>query len=561
MVQARAAASVVASCKKQNLARPDAVNEDTSAGAAAAPAAATPRKPPNNMRRSSSMQPPKDYKFSWVARMLRQRDVREAYRHPRVQWGIAVLIMGNFITNLIEKQMDPTGSLYHESWKIVENCWNSIFVVELAWNMWAHWAMTAWKWRDTVPPFKVIERHFLCSGWNLFDTLVVAVSVPSLLGIDLGSFSQMRMLRAFRVFRLFKRIKSLNKIIVSLTNAVPGLINAAIVQILVMCIYAILAVDLFRDFGKDGTYINLDEEEVSLVTSRGLDYGHEYFGNFFRSLYTLFQVLTGESWSEIVARPILMSQGSNQLVGGIFFVSYIVICGIILVNVAVAVLLEKMVDLPDKDDDDDEEESSCVSLSDLPDQAAEVLSVLDLDSDGVLSMKELQHAAELLKKDIYMNEMSEKYGEKIEGESGLAKELKEQLAAAAANASEMRPHLEKLAALDLLREESREQDARLQQALEAEKKRSEDMQQQIMISVQALANDVQALQQTMLAMQQRSRRKPPGSRTIAPANGSSSSSSNVPASLAPKVGDEEDRVQDGVRTISKQAPDRVQQRL
>ena len=160
-----------------------------------------------------------------------------------------------------------------------------------------------------------------------------------------------------------------------------------------------------------------------------------------------------------------------------------------------------------------------------------------------------------------MNEMSEKYGEKIEGESGLAKELKEQLAAAAANASEMRPHLEKLAALDLLREESREQDARLQQALEAEKKRSEDMQQQIMISVQALANDVQALQQTMLAMQQRSRRKPPGSRTIAPANGSSSSSSNVPASLAPKVGDEEDRVQDGVRTISKQAPDRVQQRL
>ena len=60
---------------------------------------------------------------------------------------------------------------------------------------------------------------------------------PSLLGIDLGSFSQMRMLRAFRVFRLFKRIKSLNKIIVSLTNAVhKHLANAAIVQILVMCI-------------------------------------------------------------------------------------------------------------------------------------------------------------------------------------------------------------------------------------------------------------------------------------------------------------------------------------
>ena len=57
-------------------------------------------------------------------------------------------------------------------------------------------------------------------------------------GADLGVFSQLRMLRAFRVFRLFKRIKSLNKIITSLGHAVPGIVNAAIVQFLVMCIYA-----------------------------------------------------------------------------------------------------------------------------------------------------------------------------------------------------------------------------------------------------------------------------------------------------------------------------------
>ena len=42
-----------------------------------------------------------------------------------------------------------------------------------------------------------------------------------------------------------QRIKSLNKIIVSLSKAVPGIANAAFVMLLVMCIYAILAVEFF----------------------------------------------------------------------------------------------------------------------------------------------------------------------------------------------------------------------------------------------------------------------------------------------------------------------------
>jgi hypothetical protein len=52
------------------------------------------------------------------------------------------------------------------------------------------------------------------------------------------------MLRAFRVFRLFKRIKSLNKIMVSLVRAIPGILNSALIMVLVMCIYAILGVQV-----------------------------------------------------------------------------------------------------------------------------------------------------------------------------------------------------------------------------------------------------------------------------------------------------------------------------
>merc|ERR1719352_31854 len=99
-----------------------------------------------------------------------------------------------------------------------------------------------------------------------------------------------------------------------------------------MTIYAIVAVDLFRDFGHSGEYTTIQrygekdgqfgpycglngevcvngsvhggrferDSSIDSLTARGFYYGQEYYGTFFRALYTLFQVLTGESWSEAV---------------------------------------------------------------------------------------------------------------------------------------------------------------------------------------------------------------------------------------------------------------------
>jgi hypothetical protein len=60
-----------------------------------------------------------------------------------------------------------------------------------------------------------------------------------------GPLTLLRNLRAFRVFRLFKRIKSLNKILQALARAVPGVVNAFAVLLLVMSVYAILGVEIF----------------------------------------------------------------------------------------------------------------------------------------------------------------------------------------------------------------------------------------------------------------------------------------------------------------------------
>jgi hypothetical protein len=61
----------------------------------------------------------------------------------------------------------------------------------------------------------------------------------------------------------------------------------------------------FGRFGLDGTYVNSNNITCSATTGRDLKFGNEYFGTFSASLLTNFQILTGESWSEIIARPIL----------------------------------------------------------------------------------------------------------------------------------------------------------------------------------------------------------------------------------------------------------------
>lgn len=108
--------------------------------------------------------------------------------------------------------------------------------------------------------------------------------------------------------------------------------------------------------GKPGFHINYDETQFDAITGRGFFYGDEYYGTFTKALFTLFQVLTGESWCEAIARPLLfswdysgMGPGGSSSIAVIYFVSYVIICGFVLINVVVAVLLDKMV-APDDDE-------------------------------------------------------------------------------------------------------------------------------------------------------------------------------------------------------------------
>jgi hypothetical protein len=260
---------------------------------------------------------------------------------------VALIIGANFVTNIIEKEIDPHGIHYTDEFRMLEYVYNIFFAAELAVNMYAHCCGVFWR-----------------CGWNIFDVFVVTVSLVSMANHLPHSFSMLRMMRAFRVFRLFKRVRSLKKIITALAHAVPGVINAFLLLTIVMCIYAILAVELFIDVGED-----CHDVSATLGPShRGGCFGEEYFGSFSKSLYSFFQVLTGESWSEAIARPVLWSHTDPwyALGSAVFFVSFVLVTAFVLTNVVVAVLLDKMVIGQTDDEDDDLSCEACKSLDKNP---------------------------------------------------------------------------------------------------------------------------------------------------------------------------------------------------
>uniref|UniRef100_A0A7S2BA23 EF-hand domain-containing protein n=1 Tax=Haptolina brevifila TaxID=156173 RepID=A0A7S2BA23_9EUKA len=269
-----------------------------------------------------------------------QKLVWRLYNSQIMVWTVAALIIGNFFINILEKQIDADVNRlkYKDTWDSLDTAFNIIFLIELLMNMYSLGGPIRAFWR--IP-------------WNVFDFFIVSVGVILIIEIvpPESPVSKLKLLRAFRVFRLFKRIKSLNQIIVALIRAIPGVFNAFLVMLIFFCIYAVLAVELFRDFGGEGQYNttgNPDDDwmtnTVTAETARGFYNGYEYYGTFMRALFTLFQVMTGESWSEAIARPLLFGLDSNNgVIVTLYYVSFILIMQFVLINVVVAVLLDKFV--------------------------------------------------------------------------------------------------------------------------------------------------------------------------------------------------------------------------
>jgi len=176
--------------------------------------------------------------------------------------------------------------------------------------------------------------YFWKSGWNIFDFVIVIISLLAIYMENLPGISVLRLFRAFRVFRLFKRIPELKKIIEGVMNSLPGVGNAFVVLGLIMGIWSIMGVEFFAGKRKTGTY-------------------HENFGNFSRAMLSLFQIMTFDSWSSGIAWKIIIEWPQAS----IYFVSYVFLAGIVMANVVVAILLNKFLEASEGTEDDKKPET------------------------------------------------------------------------------------------------------------------------------------------------------------------------------------------------------------
>ncbi|XP_068602035.1 sodium channel protein type 2 subunit alpha-like [Brachionichthys hirsutus] len=193
-----------------------------------------------------------------------------------------------------------------------------------------------------------LRHYYFTNGWNVFDFIVVILSI---IGVFLAEviekyfvsptlFRVIRLARIGRVLRLIKSAKGIRTLLFALMMSLPALFNIGLLLFLVMFIYAIFGMSNFAYVKKEAGIDDL--------------FNFETFGN---SMICLFQITTSGGWDRLLA-PILNkyaddcsnnteNPGSsvkgdcgNPPVGIAFFVSYIIICFLIVINMYIAVILE-----------------------------------------------------------------------------------------------------------------------------------------------------------------------------------------------------------------------------
>ncbi|MEA1893050.1 MAG: ion transporter [Campylobacterota bacterium] len=159
---------------------------------------------------------------------------------------------------------------------------------------------------------------FFKDPWSLFDFFIVAVSlVPAS-----GAFEILRIFRVLRLLRLITVVPSMRKIVLALVNVLPGMGAIAGLLALLFYIFAVMSTNLYG-------------EEFP-----------QWFGTLGSSIYTLFQIMTLESWSMGIVRPVMEVYPNAW----IFFVTYITIATFIMINLIIAVVVDAMNDLTQKEE-------------------------------------------------------------------------------------------------------------------------------------------------------------------------------------------------------------------
>lgn len=155
-------------------------------------------------------------------------------------------------------------------------------------------------------------RSFFRDGWNVFDFIIVAISlVPATQG-----FTVLRALRILRLLRVLSVTPSLRRVVEGLMAALPGMGSVFLLMGIIFYVGAVMATKFFGEAYPD------------------------WFGTIGKSGYSLFQIMTLESWSMGIVRPVMREFPYAWA----FFVPFILVTTFAVVNLIVGLVVNSMQD-------------------------------------------------------------------------------------------------------------------------------------------------------------------------------------------------------------------------
>ncbi|MFC3092862.1 ion transporter [Alteromonas sediminis] len=168
----------------------------------------------------------------------------------------------------------------------------------------------------------VYRKSFFSGGWNWFDFIIVTISwMPTS-----GALSVLRAFRILRVLRLFSVVPQMRRVIGALGHSLPGMASVVGVLGIIFYVSAVLVTKLF------GTHSDPNMQE--------------WFGSIGSSAYTLFQVMTLESWSMGIVRPTMEIFPWSW----VFFVPFIIITSFAVLNLFIGIIVDAMQIMHEEED-------------------------------------------------------------------------------------------------------------------------------------------------------------------------------------------------------------------
>ncbi len=190
----------------------------------------------------------------------------------------------------------------------------------------------------------VYRLSFFKDPWSLFDFFVVAISlIPANDGLSI-----LRALRVLRLFRLLTIVPQMRIIIAALLKVIPGIGSISMVVLLFFYVFSIMATHLFSEAFP------------------------QWFGTLEASMYTLFQVMTLESWSMGISRPVM----EVFPYAWIFFIIFILIVTFIMINLFIGIIVDAIFTIKEEEAKKDPNRKDEPTIESLQQEIVELKAIL-----------------------------------------------------------------------------------------------------------------------------------------------------------------------------------------